>query len=124
MIKKVKNPLLHSLRVLARLEKGIQPSRRDLIILDRYAATTNGDLSVRERCAAIIFREVEKNRRASVESREGRERLRDLAYHAEYIARQREQRKITDADFLELLISLRQRYDLHRIQATGQDLHE
>jgi len=111
---------LLSLRILARLDIGIPPSRRDLIILKRHASAADGDLPVQELCAAIIKRELEGGIGSTVASRdEGPERLTELAREAHYIARQREQRKISEAEYIQLLNVVRQRYGLYPIP-TGE----
>src|ERR1051325_3874774 len=118
-----KDPLLFSLRVLARAAKGFPPSRRNLIILKRLAAITGIDLTVQELCGVVIEHELDRGSIGVKVSAadEGQQRLVQLEWQARYLAGQHKQQKITDREYLELLNVVRQRYGLEPIAGEYHD---
>ncbi len=106
----------HALRVLARRNQGLAPTPRDLIIVRRHAAPNEAGLPVEEICYRLIRREFDGFHRppggGHSMTQDEKQSLQALAKRALQLARLREQKHITETEYIVRLNDLRSEHGL------------
>src|ERR1051325_2409817 len=103
---------LIALRALSQIASGIQPPRRDVIILRRNTPAGDGDLPLDELCCRLIRRELGRDERIvePAMTEDEMHKFKELAGRALYLGRLRDRRRITEAEYIGLLNLLREQH--------------
>src|SRR5205085_2441903 len=119
MGRKDRSLLIRAWRVLSQTGEGVVPSRRDVIILRRSARAEEADLPINDLCSLLIQRESAREAGADSMTQAEMRSLQELAGRALYLARLRDQRRITETEYVDRLNDLRRQQGLGAVHPHG-----